>query len=265
MEIRPPNKPNYPGVAAMLSQAFGQPWDAEDLMGRVMADPLYDPNLVYLAREKGETLGFAATVVEGENAWLKLIAIAPSRQRQGLGREMLDRLRERLRGEGARRWQVGFAPPPFIAPPPSAESLGFFQALGFSAQPGGCLGKIVGHAGLVPDKPNFDACRSLMQAVNESWWPEVEERLSFKITRCAQSRDQKALALAEPGRWVGPVFGAADASEGSLQEAAEGALALAAAQPGELRFWDSRPLSFWSGKLPWVSLQPLSQLTREFD
>src|SRR6266567_2416860 len=100
MEIRPPNKPNYPAIAEMLGRALGKPVSADRLAGQVMADQHFDPNLVWLAREKGELLGYLATVMHSQEAWVKLIAVDPSYRNQGLAREMMARAEERLFGEG---------------------------------------------------------------------------------------------------------------------------------------------------------------------
>jgi GNAT superfamily N-acetyltransferase len=242
MEIRPPNKLNYPAVADLVSEALGQSWDAEGLAGLIMADPLFDPNLVLMAREKGELLGFLSAVLDGETAWIKLVAVASGARRKGLGRELVERSEERLFGEGARILRVGFSPPSIFFPgAPEGAADFFFKSLGFQAQEGGLCAEISAAAAAL--KPGVSAsataAKKLMQSVAPAWWPDIEERLTFAVPRLNMSADGRALCVADPGLGIGPLFfeGASDAS---VSEAVLGALSL-----GGPRLKDSRNPQWW--------------------
>jgi GNAT superfamily N-acetyltransferase len=244
MEIRPPHKPNYPGIAGMLAEATELGLDTEALVGRVMADQHFDPNLVFMAREQGSVLGFLDTVFEGGTAWIKLLAVHPSRRRQGLGKEMLGRAEERLFGEGARRIRAGFGPGPLFYPGVPEEAAGFFEKLGFSKTEGGCTGILDVHsarqASPLQQAGDPKAAYILIEATSPLWWSEVEERFSFSKPRVAMSADGKALCLFEPGKSVGPLF---FSNEGSAEEAVRGALA-----QGGPKLMDSRPPAWWTSR-----------------
>lgn len=241
MEIRPPHKPNYPALAEMLTRATGQDFSAEGLAGKVMADQHFDPNLVFMAREKGETLGFLATVLEAENAWIKMVAVDPSRRRQGLAREMIERAQERLFGEGARMMRAGFGPGPLFSPGvPEGAAADFFSAIGYASEPGGLLA-VMDEAGAEAPPPLAEKARELMKGA-PLWWSEVEERLSFKVPRLGMSADGKALCLADPGLGVGPLF---CSDEASAAEAVRAALGLAGTGR---RLADFRPASWWQSR-----------------
>jgi GNAT superfamily N-acetyltransferase len=239
MEIRPPNKPNYPAIAEMLGRALERPVVADQLAGQVMADQHYDPNLVWLAREKGELLGYLATVLVGENAWVKLLAVEPSYRNKGLGRQMLEKAEERLFGEGAKVMRAGFGPGPLFFPGvPEGQPSQFFQAMGYSAKAGGTLATIEEEPSEAP-YVDVKAARELMEVTSALWWSEVEERFTFKRPQLAMSRDGKALCLADPGLGIGPLF---FSDEGSATEAVKGALAVAGAGS---RLSDFRAPAWW--------------------
>lgn len=239
MEIRPPNKPNYPAIAEMLGRALGSPISADRLAGQVMADQHFDPNLVWLAREKGEVLGYLATVAVGAEAWIKLIAIDPSYRNRGLAREMIGRAEERLFGEGVRTLRAGFGPGPLFYPGvPEGGPSQFFTALGYESAEGGTSASIL-EGGEATPQLDAKAAHILIEATSPLWWSEVEERLTYQAPWLAMSADKKALCLAEPGRGIGPLF---FTEEGSAVEAVKGALAVA----GDGRsLMDSRSHRWW--------------------
>jgi GNAT superfamily N-acetyltransferase len=257
MEIRPPNKPNYPAIAELLSQALAETWDAERLAGLIMADPHFDPNLVLMAREKGEVLGFLSTVLSGETGWVKLIAVAPGRRLQGLGREMLERAEERLFGEGARRMRAGFSQPALFYPGVPEGASGLFSKLGYQVRPGGLLAKL----NLDPKhgpKADPGKVKRLIQKLAPEWWSDAEERLSFAEPRLALSADAKALCIADPGLGIGPLFEDV-APEASIQEA----LAAALAQAGTNKVTDFRSPGWWAERFKLESVQPYFEFEKD--
>ena len=74
MEIRNPDKTHLPQVLALLERCFPGRWTPDEVAGKVFFDEHYDPNHVWMAREKGQVLGFLHTVQAGETAWMKLLA-----------------------------------------------------------------------------------------------------------------------------------------------------------------------------------------------
>jgi GNAT superfamily N-acetyltransferase len=77
----------------------------------VLAKPYFDPAGLIVAEEDGHCLGFVhAGLLEAEaRGVISLIAVRPSRQRQGIGAELLRRSEEYLQGRGARAIFAGAA------------------------------------------------------------------------------------------------------------------------------------------------------------
>jgi ribosomal protein S18 acetylase RimI-like enzyme len=81
--------------------------------------------------------GVAASVMvgfDGHRGWIYYLAVAPGRQRSGLGREMMARTEAWLRGQGAPKLQL-------MVRDDNAAALGFYDALGMERQTVVVLGK----------------------------------------------------------------------------------------------------------------------------
>jgi predicted N-acetyltransferase YhbS len=83
----------------------------------------------YLGRSRGLVRGRRGWVHEG---WLQLVAVTPGRQREGIGRAIVERLVDEARGEGLERVTVGGGTS-YLFPGVPVDLLGaqpFFEALG---------------------------------------------------------------------------------------------------------------------------------------
>lgn len=96
------------------------PMDERLLNEKVFGDPDYDPRLTLVAASGKELRGFAMAVkrynsstVEG---YIKLIAVRPAWQRQGIGTRLLDLLEARLAEHGVLRIRVGESAPNYLVP-----------------------------------------------------------------------------------------------------------------------------------------------------
>jgi ribosomal-protein-alanine N-acetyltransferase len=80
---------------------FGEAWTRSQCAGIL---PMNGVTLV-MARDaaSGEAIGFSLTRTVAEESELLLIAVLPSRHRQGIGRRLLDDFMDRARGHGVAR------------------------------------------------------------------------------------------------------------------------------------------------------------------
>ena len=79
----------------------------------------------------------AATVMagyDGHRGWLYSLAVAPARQRQGLGRRMVEEAESRLKAMGCRKINLQVRAS-------NAAVIGFYESLGFSVEERVSLGK----------------------------------------------------------------------------------------------------------------------------
>jgi GNAT superfamily N-acetyltransferase len=254
VELRNPNKGHYPLLVALLERCFQPSWGPQALADRVYYDPDYDPNHVWMAREKGQVLGVLVCTLQGQRSWLKLIAVDPEARRQGLATDMLSRAEYRLSGEGARQMLVEGTPPhEFLAgvePGSAAES--FFRSQGYASRSATATW-VAPDASVAPDE-TFDkaAAIAFAQANTGAAWPWVEDTLGFQPARLAFNAGQ-GLILAQPGESLGPLWldPAAPPAAATALIAKGRAIASAApcAHPWGLRFWQVPGSQPWPGAL----------------
>ncbi|MGH7442428.1 MAG: GNAT family N-acetyltransferase, partial [bacterium] len=249
VEIRNPDKTHLPAVFALLRRCFPGAWTDTQVVDRIFYDQRYDPNYVWMAREQGRVLGFTVAVQDGDEAWLKLLAVDPEFRRKGIGRDLLGRAEFRLSGEGARGLRVTSAPPYEFLPGPvpgSGESA-FFVACGYAPQAMAearylpVLGGLA--SGIIPDLDDRLRGQALAWA-RERCGPHlgwVEESLACRPAKVVFD-PQAGLCLAEPGLSLGPLWMEPNAEPARLKALAAAAWNLAGTlvpvHPLGLRLWE---------------------------
>jgi GNAT superfamily N-acetyltransferase len=243
VELRNPNKSHYPLVLALLERCFQPAWEPQALADRIYYDPHYDPSHVWMAREQGKVLGFLVTTLDGDKAYLKLLAVDPEARRKGLATDMLSRAEYRSSGEGAKALLIEGTPPFEFLPgvPPGSEAEAFFRSQGYSSSPAEVLWVAVDEAAAKAAE-GFDksaAARFAQKTVGQAW-PWVEETLGYQPPRMAYSPGQ-GLILAEPGHSLGPLWLDPAASDGSAETLIASGRAIAQSlpviEPRGLRFF----------------------------
>ncbi|WP_136636989.1 GNAT family N-acetyltransferase [Pseudooceanicola onchidii] len=102
MTLRPMQPGDETAVSALLTTAFDGPLEAQ-LVSRLRADG--DMALELLAEEDGRIFGYVAFVrLQEPEGWLSLspVAVAPSRQRRGIGSDLIRMGLDQARQAGAR-------------------------------------------------------------------------------------------------------------------------------------------------------------------
>ncbi len=247
MEIRSPDRTHLPGISALLHQCFPGAWGDERLVEAVFADPRFDPNHVWMAREGGRILGYCATALDGARAWIKILAVDPAQRRRGIAAGLLDRAEFRLRGEGAREARVGTDPPhEFVpGPEPGSGEAAFFMRAGYAVEaeePVRYLPPLEGRPAPEPmDEAAREQAHAWARARCGSLLPWVEDALACRPAK-AVFDPGAGLCLAEPGRSLGPLWALEGVEAPRLKELSARAWALAGSRTPEdawgLRLWD---------------------------
>ncbi len=215
----------------------------------MLFDPDYDPNHVWMAREKGQVLGLLVTSLRGDTAWIKLLAVEPSHQRQGLARQMLERAEDRLEGEGAKNFLIEATPPwqyfPGV-PVGQQATLAFFASMGYRQGE-------QGHMTWLAPAQKAEPAPALDAADWVAWVKEaaptdadaLEEALSYRPPRALGviQGSRRALCAFEPGRSVGPAVGDDDLA----RVAAQGAWKAASQLQESLLVLDRHDAPWWDG------------------
>jgi len=245
VEIRNPDRTHLPAVFELLGRCFDGAWNEAELSDRIFYDPRYDPNHVWMAREKGQILGFLVSVQDYDRAWLKLLAVDPGARRKGLGRDLLSRAEFRLSGEGVRVLNIAPSPPRDFLPGLEAgsEAALFFESQGFAAGDPYAVGWTRADSA-APSAAAGDldlpAAVAFAKARCGSHWPWAEDQLSHRPARAAFD-PAAGLCLLEPGESLGPLWAAPGAPGPALDALFGAALAQAGAVParhnGQLRLW----------------------------
>ena len=92
---------------------------------------------VLLLREGGALAASVMVGCDGHRGWVYYLAVAPMRQRSGLGRAMMDAAEAWLRTRGAPKLQL-------MVREDNAAALGFYEALGLERQQVVTLGRFLG-------------------------------------------------------------------------------------------------------------------------
>lgn len=128
-----------------------QLWRDCDLV-RPQNDPLKDiqrkmafqPGLFFVAESAGRIIGTVMAGYEGHRGWINYLATAPSRQRQGIGRQLMETAEAALR-------ELGCAKINLQVRATNQTVLTFYETLGFQHDQVVSMGKRLEHD--TPDTP----------------------------------------------------------------------------------------------------------------
>lgn len=105
---------------------------------KVWGDAGFSPDLALVADNGGEIAGFAFGVIrptdDGLRGVIKLLAVAPERQREGIGSRLVDALEAAIRDAGATAVRLGESPPNYLTPgldPRYTRAMLLFEGRGY--------------------------------------------------------------------------------------------------------------------------------------
>lgn len=121
MTLRPLRRPDAEALLGLWNRAAAHdPLSPALFEEKVWADPGVTPDLALAADDGGEIAGFAVGVVRpaegGPRGVIKLLAVAPERQREGIGSRLVDALESAMRDAGATTVRLGESPPNYLTP-----------------------------------------------------------------------------------------------------------------------------------------------------
>jgi len=89
---------------------------------------------ILLGEQAGDLLGSAMLGFDGHRGWVYYLAVAPERQRQGHGRQLIAAAEAWMRARGVPKINL-------MVRDSNTAALGFYRALGYADQPVATLGK----------------------------------------------------------------------------------------------------------------------------
>ena len=115
-----------------------RPWNDPCLdLARKLAD---SPELLLVAEHEGELVGSVMAGYDGHRGWINYLAVHPSRQGSGLGRQLMAAAEERLGALGCAKVNLQIRDD-------NAAARGFYEAIGYRQDPVVSYGKR-----LIPDE-----------------------------------------------------------------------------------------------------------------
>jgi ribosomal protein S18 acetylase RimI-like enzyme len=132
--VTTPATPSDAPAVIALWQACGltRPWnDPQADFTLALETPT---STILLAREGDVISGSVMVGFDGHRGWVYYLAVAPERQRAGLGRMLMEAAEAWLHERGAPKIQL-------MVREDNADAEGFYAALGYEAQPVSTLGK----------------------------------------------------------------------------------------------------------------------------
>lgn len=97
IELRGMEEADLSTVVAIEAEAFSSPW-TEASMREMLRRP--EARTLVAAEASGRVVGYAVWIPIGDQAELMNLAVTSSERRRGIGRLLLDRMLERVEGEG---------------------------------------------------------------------------------------------------------------------------------------------------------------------
>ncbi len=140
MTLRPIRRADADTLRALWNRgATHDPLSASLFDEKVWDDPGLDPAFALAADADGELAGFAFGVIrttdDGPRGVIKLLAVAPERQREGIGSRLVDALEAAMRKAGAATVRLGESPPNYLTPgldPRYTRAMLLFESRGYT-------------------------------------------------------------------------------------------------------------------------------------
>ena len=119
MDLRGLHRDDRDSILGLWNRAA--PFDALSaglLEEKAWGDADFDPGFALAAVDDGVIVGFVVGVLRSElqRGYVKLLAVEPGHQRQGVGRALLETLETRLAGQGARSIRLLESAPNYLVP-----------------------------------------------------------------------------------------------------------------------------------------------------
>jgi ribosomal protein S18 acetylase RimI-like enzyme len=133
VELRPYREPDEAAVVALWGRCgLLRPWNDphKDIARKLRVQR----ELFLVAEDGGIIVGSIMAGYEGHRAWINYLAVDPARQRQGLGRSLMQEVEARLRALGCPKISL-------MVRASNREVAAFYQALGYQLDDVICLGK----------------------------------------------------------------------------------------------------------------------------
>jgi len=127
MLIRPCRAPDADGLVALwVACDLVRPWnDPHADIERKLAD---SPELLLVGEVDGLVVGSVMAGYDGHRGWINYLAVHPSAQRRGLGRELMVAAEERLAALGCAKINLQVRDG-------NDAGQGFYEAIGYTRQP----------------------------------------------------------------------------------------------------------------------------------
>lgn len=90
---------DLPAVAAIDAASFSEPWSADELLAAIRTTG----GSGAVAEDDEDVVGFVIYDLQPARIVVRRLAVTPAFRRRGIGRALLDRVRERLYSSGDRR------------------------------------------------------------------------------------------------------------------------------------------------------------------
>ena len=140
MTIRPIRRVDTDALRGLWNRAaVHDPLSASLFDEKVWDDPGFTAELALAAEDGGEIIGFAFGVMrptdEGPRGVIKLLAVAPERQREGIGTRLVDALEAAMQAAGATAIRLGESPPNYLSPgldPRYTRAMLLFEKRGYA-------------------------------------------------------------------------------------------------------------------------------------
>tara|TARA_B100000315_G_scaffold242241_1_gene264212 strand:+ start:52 stop:462 length:411 start_codon:yes stop_codon:yes gene_type:complete len=136
MRIRSYQDDDRDEVTSLWRQTF--PGEPHNEPNAVIDAKLAVDRLLFVARDQGKIIGTAMAGYDGHRGWLYSVAVDPDRQRQGIGRQLVDYAVDVLKTKGCVKINLQVRAT-------NAGVVAFYEALGFVVEDRISMGKLLTH------------------------------------------------------------------------------------------------------------------------